>query len=79
VLARGYGLEPDRAAELVDVVIQTRAQSIANIRSEIADGNESWIRNWAAAGGDDRAAADDAWIARHRAALVRSAGGRIET
>jgi len=75
VLARGYGLEPDRAEDLVDVVVQTRAQSIANIRAEIADGNESWIGNWADAGGDDRAAADDAWIARHRAALIRSARG----
>jgi Ser/Thr protein kinase RdoA (MazF antagonist) len=74
VLARGYGLEPDRAEELVDVVIQTRAQSIANIRAEIAGENQSWIGNWAAAGGDDRVAADDAWIAEHRAALIRSAG-----
>jgi aminoglycoside phosphotransferase (APT) family kinase protein len=79
VLARGYGLEPDRAEELVDVIVQTRAQSIANIRAEIAGGNESWIGHWAEAGGDDRAAADDAWIARHRAALIRSAGGRAGT
>jgi hypothetical protein len=75
VLARAYGLEPERAEELVDVVIQTRAQSIANIRTEIAGGNESWTANWAVAGGDDRAAADDAWIARHRSDLVRSARG----
>ena len=79
VLARGYGLEPDRAEDLIDVIVQTRVQSIANIRAEIADGNESWIGNWAAAGGDDRATADDAWIARHRGALVRSARGRIGT
>jgi hypothetical protein len=38
-------------------------------------GNESWIRHWAEAGGSERAAADDAWIARHRAALIRSAWG----
>ena len=75
VLARAYGLEPERAEELVDVIVQERAHSTANIRTEIAGGNESWIRDWAAAGGDDRAAADDAWIARHRAALIRSARG----
>lgn len=75
VLARAYGLEPERAEELVDVLIHERAQSTANIRAEIAAGNESWIRDWADAGGDDRAAADDAWIARHRAALIRSARG----
>ena len=80
VLARGYGLDPRRADELIDVVIEERAHSTANVRAEIAAGNESWIRNWSAAGGDDRAAADDAWIAGNRHALARSvrnaAGGR---
>jgi aminoglycoside phosphotransferase (APT) family kinase protein len=75
VLTRAYGLEPERAEQLVDVVIQERAHATANIRAEIASGNTSWIRNWADAGGDARAAADDAWIARHRAALIRSARG----
>jgi len=75
VLARGYGLKPDSAEELVDVVVQERARSTANIRAEMASGNESWIHHWAEAGGDVRAAADDAWIARHRAALIRSARG----
>jgi hypothetical protein len=75
LLARAYGLDPERAAELVDVVAEERVHSIANIRAEIAAGNASWIRNWAAAGGDERAAADDAWIAAHRAELIRAAGG----
>jgi len=75
VLARAYGLAAERAEELVDVLIEERAHSTANIRAEIASGNLSWIGNWADAGGDDRAAADDAWITRHRAALVRSARG----
>jgi hypothetical protein len=75
VLARGYGLGREGADELVDVLIEERAHSVANIRAEIAAGNASWIRNWAAAGGDERAAADDAWIAAHRVALVRAARG----
>jgi aminoglycoside phosphotransferase (APT) family kinase protein len=75
VLTRTYGLDPDRAEELVDVIIEERAHATANIRAEIADGNEAAIRNWADAGGDDRAAADETWVARHRAALVRSARG----
>jgi hypothetical protein len=75
ILARAYGLAPDRADELVDVVVEERAHSTATIRAEIAAGNESWIRDWSAAGGDDRAAADDAWIARHRADLIRSVRG----
>ena len=41
MLARAYGLEPERAEELVDVVIEERANSTANIRAEIAGGNES--------------------------------------
>jgi hypothetical protein len=73
ILARGYRLEPERATELVDVLIEERAHSVANVRAEIAAGNASWTGNWAAAGGDDRAAADDAWIAANRAALVRAA------
>ncbi len=75
VLARAYELEPERAEELVDVIFEERAHSTANIRAEIAGGNESWIRNWADAGGDERAAADDAWIAHHRSALIRSVRG----
>ena len=75
VLARGYGLEPERAEELVDVLVEERVHTLANIHAEIAAGNESWIGNWAAAGGDERAAADDAWIAAQRDALVRSARG----
>jgi aminoglycoside phosphotransferase (APT) family kinase protein len=73
VLARAYGLESERAEELVDLLIQERAHSTANIQAEIASGNTSWIRHWTEAGGNDRAAADDAWIAHHRAALIRSA------
>jgi phosphotransferase family enzyme len=74
-LARAYGLPPERAEELVNVLVEERAHSIRNIRAEIAAGNRTWIRSWAAAGGDERAAADDAWIAAHRAAFVRAAGG----
>jgi hypothetical protein len=75
VLARAYGLEPGQAEELVDVLVEERAHSHANIRAEIAAGNASWIGNWAAAGGDERAAADDAWIAAHRVDLILAAGG----
>ena len=57
------------------MVIEERARSTANIQAEIASGDTSWIGNWAEAGGDERAAADDAWIARHRAALIRSVRG----
>jgi aminoglycoside phosphotransferase (APT) family kinase protein len=75
VLARAYGLAPGSAADLVDTVIEARAQAIGNVRAEITVGNTSWIANWAAAGGDEQATADDAWIAANRSGLVRAAGG----
>jgi len=75
ILARGYELAPEQAQALVDVLIEERAHSAANIRAEIADGNPSWTRDWADAGGDERAAADDLWIAQHQDALIRAARG----
>ncbi len=72
ILARGYGLDPARAEELIDVVGEERHHSRANIRAEIAAGNASWLRHWTEAGGDERADADDAWIAASRAALVQA-------
>lgn len=75
ILVRAYGLDPERAEELLDVLAEERAHTVANIHAEIAAGNESWIGNWAVAGGDERAAADDAWIARNRSALVRAIRG----
>ena len=77
VLARAYGLEPRRATELVDVIREERAHSHANIRAEIAAGNASWVGNWAAAGGDERAAADDAWLEAHRRELIRAVAADV--
>lgn len=73
VLTRGYGLAPDRGPEFVDVVIEERAHAAANIRAEVAAGNTAWKAEWAASGGEERVAADDAWIVAHRGALERAA------
>ena len=70
MLARGYGLEPGGAEELVDVIDQERRHAVASIRAEIAAANERSLRHWTDAGGDRRVAADDAWIARWRTALI---------
>jgi aminoglycoside phosphotransferase (APT) family kinase protein len=74
-LTGGYGLERERSAELVDVIVEERAHSVANIRAEVVAGNPAWIDAWAASGGDGRVAADDAWIAANRGQLVRAARG----
>ena len=75
VLANGYGLEPEQAEELVDVIDQERHHAVANTRAQIAAGNEWSLRHWTDAGGDRRVEADDAWIARRRTALIRAARG----
>src|SRR6187399_2433596 len=46
VLARGYGLEPEQAEELVDVIEQERRHAVANTRAQIAAGNEWSLRHW---------------------------------
>ena len=68
--ARAYGVTPERAAELVDIVFAERAHSIAHIRAEIAAGNPSWIQHWRDTDGDDRANRDEMWLENERAALV---------
>jgi len=67
--ARAYGVGADDAVELVDVVVEERAQALANIRREVERGDPVWTENW----GDEQdanAAIDDAWIAEQRDALV---------
>ena len=76
LLARAYGLEPERAAELVDVIVQERAQQIGHVRAEAAAGREPWASHWAETDGEARAAADDAWLRDNRAALVRAVSER---
>jgi hypothetical protein len=73
--ARGYGVSADDAVELVDVVFEERAQALANIRHEVAGGNEVWIRIWRDAGKEASAAFDDDWLAEQRDALIRAVQG----
>jgi Phosphotransferase enzyme family len=74
--ARAYGVEPDRATQLVDLIFAEREQALAHIRSEIAAGNHSWVDHWRESRGEERAQADDAWLEQHRDALVDAIGGR---
>jgi hypothetical protein len=72
LLARAYGLEPERAEELVAVIEQERAQQIGHVRDEAEAGHEPWASHWAETDGDARTAADDAWLRANREALVRA-------
>jgi serine/threonine protein kinase len=73
-LARTYGVEPDRASELVELIFAERQQALAHIRSEIAAGNQTWVDHWHEAGGEERAKTDDAWLEQHRDAMVDAIG-----
>ena len=46
LLARAYGLDPDQALELVDVVDEERTHALANIRAQAAAGAAPWA-SWA--------------------------------
>jgi hypothetical protein len=75
ILTRAYGMPAGSAEELYEVIVEERAHAHANVRAEIAAGDDAWTANWAVSGGDARWAADDAWIAANRAALIQAARG----
>jgi len=72
LLAGAYGLAPERAEELVDVVAEERARSTANVRAQAAAGDPVWGAHIADSDFDARMEADDVWLARMRLALVAS-------
>jgi hypothetical protein len=74
--ARAYGVEPDRASELVELIFAERQQALAHIRSEIAAGNQTWVDHWHETGGEERAETDDAWLEQHRDAIVDAIGSQ---
>ena len=75
VLAHAYGVMPDQAEELVDVIDEERRQQIQHVRDEAAAGNEPWATFWRETDGDRRAAADDAWLREHRSGLIAAIAG----
>lgn len=75
VLAHAYGVEPDQAVELVDVIDEERVQHIGHVRDEAAAGNEPWATYWRETDGGRRAADDDAWLREQRSALIAAIAG----
>jgi Phosphotransferase enzyme family len=75
LLARAYGVAPDQAEELVDVVAQERVQQLGHVRRLVAAGDEPWTTFWRESDGEDRAAADDRWLREQRSALVEAIRG----
>ncbi len=75
LLAAAYGLAPQRAEELLDVVIEEKARSTAHVRARAAAGDPVWAAHVADTGFDARMTADDLWLARMRPVLVASIAG----
>ncbi|NYJ08234.1 phosphotransferase [Petropleomorpha daqingensis] len=70
LLAHAYGVDPERAEEFVDVIAEERVQQLGNVRRHVAAGAEPWASFWRESEGEDRAAADDAWLQDQRSALI---------
>ena len=79
LLAGAYGLAPARAEELLDVVVEERARSTANVRARAAGGDPVWAAHVADGDFDARMDADDRWLARMRPMLVASIAGACST
>ena len=75
LLARAYGVPPEDAEPLVEIVFEERAHAIANVRREVAEGNPVWIEHWVDEGEEEVVPVDDAWLAEIRPALVAAVSG----
>ncbi|HLN16854.1 MAG TPA: phosphotransferase [Acidimicrobiales bacterium] len=73
---RAYGLDPEQADELLALVAAVRRVTLRHVRDELARGHPRLEEHWRESRGEERAAADGAWLARHRAALVWAAARR---
>ena len=72
LLARAYGLAPDRAEELLDIVVEEKAHSTANVLAQAAAGDPVWTGHIEDTGFAKRMAADEEWLAAQLPALLAS-------
>jgi hypothetical protein len=72
LLAKAYGLAPDRAEELLDVLVEEKTHATANVLAQAAAGDPVWSRHIAETGYAERMAADEEWFATQRPALLAS-------
>jgi thiamine kinase-like enzyme len=72
LLTKAYGLAPDRAEELLDIVVEEKAHSAANVLAQAAAGDPVWSRHVEETGFAERMAADEEWFAAQRPLLLAS-------
>ena len=72
LLAGAYGLAPDRAEELLDIVVEEKAHSTANVLAQAAAGDPVWTGHIEDTGFAKRMAADEEWLRAQLPALLAS-------
>jgi hypothetical protein len=70
VLAGAYGLTGDRAEELLDIVVEEKARSTANVLAQAAAGNPLWTEHIEQTSFAARMEADLEWFTAQRPALL---------
>lgn len=70
LLAGAYGLGPDRAEELLGVVVEEKAHSRRNVLEQAAAGDQVWAAHVEQTGFTGRMAADDEWFIAQFPALL---------
>jgi hypothetical protein len=72
LLAQAYGLDPDRAEQLLDIVVEEKAHSTANVLAQAEAGDPVWTAHIEESGFAKRMAADEEWFAAKRPELLAS-------
>lgn len=72
LLAGAYGLAPEQAEELLDVVVEEKAHSTANVLAQAAAGDPVWAEHVQQTAFESRMVADEEWFAAQLAALLAS-------
>lgn len=75
LLAAAYGVVPDQAEALVEVIEEERQHQIQHIRDEAVAGIEPWATVWRETDGERRAAADNIWLREQRSRLIAAIAG----
>jgi thiamine kinase-like enzyme len=70
VLASAYGLTDDQAEELLDIVVEEKSRSTANVFAQAAAGDPVWIEHIEQTGFAARMEADLEWFTAQRPALL---------
>lgn len=75
ILGRAYGIKPEEASDLVEVIFAAREHIHTKVRAEIADGSPLWTGSW----GDrveEQATEDAVWLDAMRDSLADAIAGR---